>query len=125
MLYAPRRSSTRPMECPMSRSRGGLISRAKRCRGGENGSARRASRALRRDRGPVGRGVFPPAQVAEVKALACELPAKSGVPLSRWSAAELARTGRRARDRRAGVWDHGLALAGRGRDPPVELPLVD
>lgn len=29
--------------------------------------------------------------MAEVKALACELPAKSGVPLSRWSAAELAR----------------------------------
>ena len=39
----------------------------------------------------LGRGVFPPAQVAEVKALACELPAKSGVPLSRWSAAEIAR----------------------------------
>jgi transposase len=33
---------------------------------------------------------FPPAQVAEVKALACELPAQTGVPLSRWSAAELA-----------------------------------
>jgi DDE superfamily endonuclease len=46
---------------------------------------------LRRDRGRVGRGVFPPAQVAEVKALACELPAKSGLPLSRWSAADLAR----------------------------------
>jgi DDE superfamily endonuclease len=46
---------------------------------------------LRSDRGPVGRGVFPPAQIAEVKALACELPAQSGVPLSRWSAAELAR----------------------------------
>jgi hypothetical protein len=28
--------------------------------------------------------------VAEVKALACELPAQTGVPLSRWSAAELA-----------------------------------
>lgn len=28
--------------------------------------------------------------VAEVKALACELPATSGVPLSRWSMAELA-----------------------------------
>jgi len=28
--------------------------------------------------------------VAEVKALACELPAEQGVPLSRWSAAELA-----------------------------------
>jgi hypothetical protein len=46
---------------------------------------------LRRDRGRVGRGVFPPAQVAEVKALACELPAEKGVPLSRWSSAELAR----------------------------------
>jgi transposase len=34
---------------------------------------------------------FPPAQVAEVKALACELPATSGVPLSRWSTAEIAR----------------------------------
>ena len=41
--------------------------------------------------GRVGRGVFPPAQVAEVKALACELPAEQGVPLSRWSGAELAR----------------------------------
>jgi hypothetical protein len=46
---------------------------------------------LRRDRGRVGRGVFPPVQVAEVKALACELPAEKGVPLSRWSSAELAR----------------------------------
>ena len=35
--------------------------------------------------------VFSPAQVAEVKALACELPAEKGVPLSRWSSAELAR----------------------------------
>ena len=30
-------------------------------------------------------------QIAEVKALACELPAEKGVPLSRWSSAELAR----------------------------------
>jgi transposase len=36
-------------------------------------------------------GRFSPAQVAEVKALACELPAQSGVPLSRWSTAEIAR----------------------------------
>jgi transposase len=33
---------------------------------------------------------FTPAQQAEVKALACELPATRGVPLSRWSAADLA-----------------------------------
>ncbi len=45
---------------------------------------------MRRDRDLVDRGVFPPAQVAEVKALACELPAERGVPLSRWSGAELA-----------------------------------
>lgn len=41
-----------------------------------------------------GRGVpgrFPPAQIAEIKALACELPAESGRPLSRWSAAEVAK----------------------------------
>lgn len=41
--------------------------------------------------GRGGRGRFPPAQIAEVKALACELPAQTGRPLSRWSAAELAR----------------------------------
>jgi hypothetical protein len=46
---------------------------------------------LRRDRGRVDRGVFPPAQRAEVRALACELPAETGVWLSRWSSAELAR----------------------------------
>lgn len=40
--------------------------------------------------GPGGRGRFPPAQIAEVKALACELPAESGRPISRWSATEVA-----------------------------------
>jgi transposase len=33
---------------------------------------------------------FTPAQRAEVKALACQLPAETGVPLSRWSGSELA-----------------------------------
>lgn len=44
-----------------------------------------------RSLGRGGRGHFPPAEIAEVKALACELPAQTGRPLSRWSAAELAR----------------------------------
>jgi transposase len=35
--------------------------------------------------------VFTPVQVAQVKALACQLPAQAGVPLSVWSAPELAR----------------------------------
>ena len=50
-----------------------------------------AWRALRSGRGPGAQGLFPPAQVAEVKALACELPSERGVPLSRWSSAEIAR----------------------------------
>ncbi|MFJ8932044.1 helix-turn-helix domain-containing protein [Streptomyces sp. NPDC102364] len=33
---------------------------------------------------------FTPAQVAEAKALACQLPLESGIPLSRWSCPELA-----------------------------------
>ena len=38
------------------------------------------------------RGVFPPEEVARVKALACELPERTqGVPLSRFSRAELHR----------------------------------
>ncbi len=36
-------------------------------------------------------GPFPPLVMAEVKQLACELPATTGVPLARWSCAELAR----------------------------------
>ncbi|MET8421813.1 helix-turn-helix domain-containing protein [Streptomyces sp. NPDC005134] len=34
---------------------------------------------------------FTPVQVAEIKALACQLPAETGTPLSRWSCPELAR----------------------------------
>lgn len=37
---------------------------------------------------------FPAAAVAEVKALACELPARTGVPLARWSCPELAEQAR-------------------------------
>jgi transposase len=44
-----------------------------------------------RDRKRCGRpSRFTPVQQAQLKALACELPAASGVPLSRWSAADLA-----------------------------------
>ena len=46
---------------------------------------------LRIERGRVARAVFPPQQVAEVKAIACELPREAGVPLSRFSRAELHR----------------------------------
>ena len=35
--------------------------------------------------GQAARGVFPPEQVAAVKAVACELPIRYGLPLSRFS----------------------------------------
>lgn len=43
------------------------------------------------DHGLAVRGVFPPEEVAQVKAIACELPRTEGVPLSRFSRAELHR----------------------------------
>ncbi len=42
-------------------------------------------------RGRVGRAVFPPQEVAEVKVIACELPIKHDLPLSRFSRVELHR----------------------------------
>jgi transposase len=44
---------------------------------------------------------FTPLQVAEVKALACQLPAETGLPLSRWSCPDLA----------GEVVDRGIAAA--------------
>jgi len=49
------------------------------------------SRGWRTSSARVARAVFPPEQVAEVKAIACELPLTHGLPLSRFSRAELHR----------------------------------
>jgi len=46
---------------------------------------------LRTDRARAARAAFPPEEVAEVKAVACELPKAQGVPLSRFSRSELHR----------------------------------
>jgi hypothetical protein len=56
---------------------------------GENGSLSSASRASKNvlDRAvPV---LFPPDLVVQIKAIACELPAKYGIPLSRWSTKDI------------------------------------
>src|SRR3954449_248256 len=58
---------------------------------GEGASPRRAWRGWMSGPGRGVPGRFPPAEIAEVKALACDVPAQTGRPLSRWSAAELAR----------------------------------
>jgi hypothetical protein len=63
----------------------------RRSRSGASASTRRGWADWRIDPAPADRRSFPPEARMEVKAIACELPATSGVPLSRWSAGEVAR----------------------------------
>ena len=73
----------------MTSSRAVSIPRARSSVNGANGSAACGYRAWRSNRGAGGPPAFPPSVVVAVKALACELPTRCGVPLSRWSGAEL------------------------------------
>src|SRR4051812_11442208 len=57
----------------------------------DDGSAARAWTGCRTSRARVARAVFPPGQVAEVVAVACELPARHDRPLGRFSRTELHR----------------------------------
>jgi len=58
---------------------------------GENVSLSSASKDWRSVLDRVALGLFPPDLIIEVKAIACEFPAVHQVPLSRWSADEIAR----------------------------------
>ena len=75
---------------------------------GESGSSSNACRGLTSTPAPAARGFFPPELVVHVKAIACELPASRGIPLSRMSvtdvAAEARRTGLVARISDSTVW---------------------
>jgi len=57
---------------------------------GAKGFSKSVSKAWMSSLARVAPGFFPPEVVLQVKALACELPAKFGVPLSRWSTEDLA-----------------------------------
>jgi hypothetical protein len=57
---------------------------------GENASSISVSKALKSDLDRDAPGLFPPDLVVQVKAIACELPAKFELPLSRWSAKDIA-----------------------------------
>jgi hypothetical protein len=81
----------RPMDCRTSISPLGWTARQIASRGEEPGFSRSAWMGLRITRGRVGRVVSPPEQVAEVKAIACELPRSHKLPLSRFSRVELHR----------------------------------
>jgi transposase len=69
---------------------------------------------------------FTPVQVAEVKALACTLPAETGAPLSRWSSTELANEViDQPGDRRDDLGGHRAPLAGLRRDQALAAPVLD
>src|SRR3954471_20722067 len=80
-----------PRGCRTRRSRRVSIAIPRWSASGEDASARTASRGCGIGRARVARAVFPPQQVAEVVAVACELPAEHGRPLGRFSRAELHR----------------------------------
>ena len=63
---------------------------------GASDSSSNAWPALRNAPARVGPGLFPPELVVQVKALACELPATRGLPLSRLSTADIVREAQRA-----------------------------
>ena len=75
----------------MMPSRKAWIRDGKSSANGANASSNSAWPAWRNARGRAAPGVFPPELIVQVKALACELPARHQVPLSRWSVAELTR----------------------------------
>jgi hypothetical protein len=69
-----------------------VLSCARRLSGsGDEDFARTVLTACTINRGRVARGVFPPHEVAQVTAIACELPKTHGLPLSRFSRSELHR----------------------------------
>lgn len=75
----------------MTSSRPAWIRRARSSASGASASVPSAYPALRNSLEAGAQPAFPPSVVVEVKALACELPARRGVPLARWSLAELRR----------------------------------
>src|SRR5215211_6548949 len=79
------------MACRTRRSPAGLRCARRSSGNGGDDFANSASPVCRTNRGRVARGAFPPEEVAQVKAIACELPKTHGVPLSRFSRSELHR----------------------------------
>lgn len=61
---------------------------------GENAFLNNAYKVLRNVPGRVVPGFFPPELVVQIKAIACELPVTHQVPISRWSAGDIARYAR-------------------------------
>src|SRR5215218_8500230 len=92
MWYGPGSCCWPPMDCATMRSPVVWTPPDRSFPSGANASATSARPVSRSNHGPGGTRLSPPEVVVAIKALACELPAKSGVPLARWHAPDLART---------------------------------
>lgn len=79
----------RPKVYPMTKSHIAWIPAGKSSANGASAFSNSDWRAWKNALDPVAPGLFPPELIVQVKALACELPATHGVPLSRWSLDEL------------------------------------
>jgi len=75
----------------MTRFLPAFLSRAKSLASDANASSRSDWTVWRLKHKPGARPFFPPEAVVQGKALACELPADTGLPLSRFSRQDLAR----------------------------------
>ena len=79
------------MACPTIRSPRAVTLVAKSSACGESASSKSGWPAWKSAPARVVPGFFPPELVVQVKALACELPATHGVPLSHWNTPDIAR----------------------------------
>jgi DDE superfamily endonuclease len=75
----------------MTQSRQGSTRRAKSSASGVGVSTFNAWLDSKNNRAAGDRRAFPPSVMVEIKALACELPARRGLPLAHWSLSELRR----------------------------------
>src|SRR5215467_1908910 len=91
MLFAPRSSCWLPKDFPMTASLPAWTPRVRLLANGENASSKNASLAWRNRFGAGDQPAFPPSVAVQVKALACELPHRLGLPLSRFTLSEIQR----------------------------------
>jgi len=89
-LYGPKSSSSQRMVLKINRLEKGSPSLGRLSQGGGNASSMNDFLALMSGQGAGAPAFFPPEIVVEVKALACELPKKWGLPFSRLSHADIA-----------------------------------
>ena len=89
MSFAPRSSSLLPRASPTMSSPPDSIRPARSSASGASDSAWPVCPAWRANPVAGARPAFPPSLVVQVKALACELPHRQGLPLSRFSIADI------------------------------------